>query len=115
MKNVIDLDKFIRDQIKRQREREGGVEVRISIFHADNIFQVYRNQKPWYVKSQWWNFKVYHETLIDNEDSWWDCGEDLIQARHFLIGLTAALKDMLEWDWLKQQPADEAPNYATRN
>lgn len=91
-------------EVFKKKMKYDGIETRIKIIHADDIFDYYKDRAIWHVKDLWYRYTEIWHGYVYNENTWWECAEELIQARHYIMGLTALLKELEEWNYKKREP-----------
>jgi hypothetical protein len=80
--------------------------IRLSLFHADDIYEYFKYDDLDELRELWWECKEQHEELSDiSPHLLGDKLEDCIQSWHFLMGITAIFKNFFEWDWYHSQPS----------
>ena len=87
-------------------------QVRLSLFHADDIYEYFKYDSLDDLRELWWECKIQHDTLSKiPPEKLGNKLEDCIQSWHFLMGLTAIFKNYFEWNWYEQMPEVSASQY----
>lgn len=81
-----------------EQKEEVAYKVALSIEHADDIFNQYKDRSLFYLKKEWYRANAAHSRLVYDPEAWYIDAQELVQAWHDLLGVTAILKHWYEWD-----------------
>jgi len=96
---------FFGKNSKEPEEEDLQPGVRLSLFHADDIYDYFKYDDLDELRELWWECKEQHDKLSAiPTHQLGDKLEDCIQTWHFLMGITAIFKNYFEWDWYNSQP-----------